>query len=698
MTTYLKDTFGSALVRSLWNQELIPFVGVFVVYLASAKIGHYFFFSIESSPAVIWPVGGVALAAILIGGYRMWVPIALAQLVSAFTSPATPTLMLIAASTIGNVVQPLIGAYFLKTYGFTGKMDRIRDALLLICAAFAVTMILPTLTSLTQYFAGTLTQSLYFVWSRAWAGGILSVIIFTPFITTWFPLRPVVFTRKDVEILAAFGLLFVFNFGLFWTTLSLQGFGLFLFYGLLITLFWIAMRMEPRTMAFALMLTLFIGVAGAYFFEHPDRTVSERLLSTQLFVELIAAIFFIFSSAAAERRNTLHMLRNNMTELNRSIKELDRADKAKNEFIAILAHELRNPLAPIMNTLEILKMKNTDSESATLIAGAEQQAYVMRRLLDDLLDVSRVAQKKFKLQVETIKLSVAVRHVVESIRAFLESSGHTLEVKLPDSEVLIRADLVRFEQILMNLMNNAVKYTPRGGLIRLHAHIEKDFLVVTVSDTGIGISKTDLEHIFLPFRQIDSASSRAGTGLGIGLSLTKRLVEMHGGTVEAQSDGMKKGSRFIIRMPLPPPGVLAGEAGGRIKKNYKLESIMKILIVDDNQAAAQSLGTLLNLKGHTTRIVFTGTEALEAASLFEPDVILLDIGLPDFDGYEVSRRLKSNQAASQTFHLIALTGYGQHEDKLKAKEAGFDYHLTKPIRITELESIFAQIESPASPA
>lgn len=689
MPTALRNT-AFLVVRTLREQQLLPFVIVFVALLATIKLAQYIFFTLETSPAVVLAPAGIALAAVLLGGYRMWMPIALAQAIATFTSPSNPPFLLATAVMIGQTVQPLIGAYLLKQFGFEGNFRHIRDALLLIGAALFVTMIAPTISISIQWLLGTLSDNWFLVWSRAWGGGILSVLVFTPLITTWFPLNNTILTRKEaIETAISFGSLVLISIALYWLPLGQWGLSLPAIYIFLAALFWIALRYEPRIMSASLFTTTVFGVLGAIIARPtPTRSLAEQLFSVEMFIVLMGVIFMVFAAVAEERRQAIRRLEEHMNELAHSLEKMGTADKAKNEFIAILAHELRNPLAPVMSTLEILKIKDQDPESARLIDSAEQQMHSMRRLLDDLLDVARVAQQKFKLQKQDVLLHDALRHTIETTESFIKSRGQTLEVSMPTQQVSFFADPVRFEQIVVNLLNNAAKYTPRGGHIMLSGWVEDSTLIVRVEDDGIGIPAERLEEIFEPFRQVSSAP-RVGTGLGIGLSLTKRLVEMHHGVIEAASMGPGKGSTFTVRLPLtsfspvPTPYVDAVQLQNSNTK-------YKILVVDDNEPAAEGLKRLLEHKGHEVRVAYSGNGALETFPSFMPDVVLLDIGLPDINGYEVADYIRKNLPNSKPM-LIALTGYGQDEDKAMARSVGFDYHLTKPVSLKELENLLYRL-------
>lgn len=369
--------------------------------------------------------------------------------------------------------------------------------------------------------------------------------------------------------------------------------------------------------------------------------------------------------------------------------QLALADKRKDEFLATLAHELRNPLAPMRNVLEIMRVKETDDPfvrwSREII---ERHVSQMTHLVDDLMESSRISQGRLHLRTQVIDVCELIQHAVETSQALMCEFDHTLIIDKPSQGITIRADSTRIVQIISNLLTNAAKYTPPGGTITLSAIEENDELVLSVRDTGIGIPADQLSHIFTMFSQLTPALERAQGGLGIGLSLVRGLVELHNGTITAKSDGDGMGSEFVVRLPVckePPDHVdhclIQPHCTGIVHSK-------RILVVDDNVDAAKSLALLLDLNGHTTMSVFDGMAGLNALRAFSPEVILLDIGLPDINGYEVARRIR-REKGTRDIMLIAATGWGQEKDKFAARDAGFDCHLTKPINIEELERCIA---------
>jgi PAS domain S-box-containing protein len=367
--------------------------------------------------------------------------------------------------------------------------------------------------------------------------------------------------------------------------------------------------------------------------------------------------------------------------------EMSEADRRKNEFLAMLAHELRNPLAPIRNALQIMRL--TGGKGAAVTSASEmmeRQVSQMVRLVDDLLDVSRISRGKIELRRGRIELASAVNHAVEAIRSLAQSMEHDLIVTLPPQPMYLNADPTRLAQVVGNLLNNACKFTDKGGRISLTVEREDQQAVIRVWDNGIGIAAEQLPLIFNMFMQIDTSLERSVSGLGIGLMLVKNLVEMHDGTVEVYSAGVGHGSEFVVRLPimletpspLPPEPVVNETTTAR-----------RILIVDDNRDAAASLAMLLKITGNETHTANDGLEAVEAVATFRPEIVLLDIGLPKLNGYEACRRIRE-QPWGKNIVIVALTGWGQEEDREKSKNAGFDGHMVKPIDFAALRKLLAE--------
>jgi signal transduction histidine kinase len=374
-----------------------------------------------------------------------------------------------------------------------------------------------------------------------------------------------------------------------------------------------------------------------------------------------------------------------ITERKQTVDALRESDRRKSEFLAILSHELRNPLAPLRNGLQILRLTRHDGTSDQALSMMERQVEQLVHLIDDLLDLSRIAKGKIHLRGGRIELAAAVHDAVETSRPLIEERGHQITVRLPPKPVYVHGDRDRLAQTFSNLLNNSAKYTGPGGHIWLTVEQHGSDAVISVKDDGVGIPEDKLGAIFEMFTQVDQKLERSPGGLGIGLNLVRGLVEMHGGTVEARSGGPGEGSEFIVRLPvLLSPTV--NTPGVTDDGDTNPCTAHRILVVDDNRDGANSLALLLQAMGHDTRTAHDGLEAVEAATTFRPEVMLLDIGLPRLNGYEVARRIRAQPWGAHMV-LIAQTGWGQEEDHRRSKEAGFNFHLVKPVDPADLEKL-----------
>ncbi|HZZ12730.1 MAG TPA: PAS domain S-box protein [Paraburkholderia sp.] len=374
-------------------------------------------------------------------------------------------------------------------------------------------------------------------------------------------------------------------------------------------------------------------------------------------------------------------------QLQRLNLELSKADRRKDEFLATLAHELRNPLAPMRNVLEILRMKEfADPQLNWSRDVFDRQLQHMTHLVDDLLEVSRITQGKLELRKQRLELARAMQSATEAARPTVLASSHHLSVTLPPTPLYLDADPTRLSQMILNLLNNAAKYTPPGGDIVLAAERDGQEAVIAVRDSGIGIAREHLVSVFEMFSQHAPALDRSQGGLGIGLALVRGLAELHGGTVEAFSDGLGKGSQFVIRLPLTESPAAAVQS---TQPEPALTAGLRVAVVDDNADAADSLAMVLELEGHDVRTAADGVAGLALVGEFAPQVVILDIGLPLMNGYEVARRIRENHP-DRAILLIAVTGWGQQQDKQTAGAAGFDYHFTKPVDPRELQRVLSR--------
>ncbi len=391
-------------------------------------------------------------------------------------------------------------------------------------------------------------------------------------------------------------------------------------------------------------------------------------------------------------------LQSEVSERARAEQALKEADRHKDEFLAMLAHELRNPLAPIRNAVHLMRMKPLQDPQLCLSRDIiERQLSQLTRLVDDLLDVSRITRGKITLTRERRTLGELIDRAVETVEPAILARNHVLTVEVPDKALVIYGDALRLTQAIGNVLGNAAKYTDCGGRITLRAVRRKCDVEISVRDTGIGIAPEVLPRIFDLFTQLGQQTERSQSGLGIGLALVRRLVEMHGGTVTAHSTGPGCGSEFVIRLPLSIErnAVNAGESP-RSAEDTSVSVGRRILVADDNADALESLAALLTLNGHEVYRAQDGQLALQAAERCLPEVALLDIGMPRLDGYEVARRIRSH-SWGQGMLLVALTGWGQEADRVRSQAAGFDSHLTKPVDHNRLAQLLAEARSPGAP-
>jgi CheY-like chemotaxis protein/nitrogen-specific signal transduction histidine kinase len=365
---------------------------------------------------------------------------------------------------------------------------------------------------------------------------------------------------------------------------------------------------------------------------------------------------------------------------------LRQADRRKDEFLATLSHELRNPLAPIRNALELLRRAGPDVTLRDRALGiAERQVQQLVRLTDDLLDVSRITRNKIELRCDRIDLRTVISSALETTAPLSNAAGHVLTVDLPQAPLWVYADLTRLAQAFANILNNAVKFSDRGGHITVSAAADASEAIVTLTDTGIGIDSGQLPSIFDMFVQIEQGPNRPRTGLGIGLALAKRLVELHEGHIDAYSDGPGAGTTFVVRLPM----VAAAAEQKSMANLARPETACRVLVADDIPDAAEMMRLMIECMGHEVRVAADGVQAVEIAQEFHPQIALLDIGMPRMDGYEAARQIRA--ALGGRVFLVALTGWGQEEDQRRAHAAGFDRHLTKPAEPAVMESLIASV-------
>ena len=430
---------------------------------------------------------------------------------------------------------------------------------------------------------------------------------------------------------------------------------------------------------------------------HPAEVRVRRKDGTLRYFEVSAARWQdgtrVFITAilrdATDRRDAEIALRNSERESRANAEALNAMDRRKDEFLATLAHELRNPLAPLRYGLQLLKPAKGDGGLTDRTwQMMDVQLGQMMRLIDDLLDVSRITNDRIALHKELTSLDKVMRQAIATSAPIIESQQHSLTIDIPDREIALDADVVRLTQVFANLLNNAAKYTPRGGDIQIKVEQRDDSVDVRVIDNGIGIPQEMLPRVFDMFMQVDSSLERTQGGLGVGLSLVKRLVQMHGGTVEAHSKGAGTGSEFVVRLPTVRRPASVDAPRARTIDAVPESIRRRILVVDDNQDSATSLAMILGMKGHDTKTASDGLEAIEVADAFLPQLVLLDIGMPKLNGYETARLMRKKEWGQQAV-LVALTGWGQDTDRARSSDAGFDAHLTKPVDFAAIQRLLA---------
>ena len=667
---------SARLKNIIWHpfiQHIPRFVLAFLIILLSAKFGQYIFFEYKTSPAILWPPTGIGVAIMWLYGYRFSVPIFLGLLVASLTGPTAHYFPGVITTPLSQVVGQLIGVFLLKHFKFEGGFVNIRTVLVFFVSIILLALFSPAVSTTISYFTGSLSSSYVQSFGRLWAGYVFSCLILTPFIIAWAIPEPNNHKNSFIESVFIGALLTIATYLLFWLRIPPQYelgiFGLFF-----LAVVWICLRFPSRIVTLSVVYVTIFGILGLFLSPNPERTLSQQVFATELLFFIVVPIMYAYSALVKEREQ-------NLQKLELAFAKIEQENANKSNFIAVLAHELRNPLAPIKTTLEIMKLQKVQPEIDQLVTSAHNQVHVMQRLLDDLLDVTRVTLGKFHLKPETVHLIPLLHTVVNATKPVVYEHGHTLVLEANESdEILIYVDSVRFEQVLVNVINNAAKFTESGGKIKVSYIIDGSCLELRIQDNGKGIAEDNLDSVFKSFWQIKDAQYHTTSGIGVGLALARQIVELHQGSIRAESKGIGHGSTFIISIPcITAPS----ETIENKKEELTVTQPYKLLVVDDNKPAADALSQLLTLKGHMTCTAYSGKEALEARGVYQPDIVLLDIGLPDMSGHEVARKMRAEGFVGG---LVAITGYGQEDDKQKAVEAGFDFHFTKPVSFNNLEA------------
>jgi signal transduction histidine kinase/CheY-like chemotaxis protein len=654
-----------------------------ILYFAAVKLGLEMA-GVAKQVSVVWPATGVALALLVLRGPRLWPAIFLGAFAASVLND-TP----IAASAgiaVGSTLEALLGAALLQRVGFEPALRRLHDvASLFVLAAGLSTIVGATVAVASLCLDGVAPWGAFnSLWSTWWIGDAIGDLVAAPFIFVWVDQarREWRFDRLTEALVLVLSML-ALSLAVFMGHGSSGPYPVH--YLVFPAVIWAALRLGQHATATLVFGAMSVSVVATVAGRGPfvKSTIDASLLEVTLFMAVLAITGLVLGAATAERnrserRRSADYARLRLSEerLARQAEELAAADRRKDEFLAVLGHELRNPLAPLQNGLEMLTLAGTDPAVLALThALMERQLRHLVRLVDDLLDVARIRSGKIVLELEHVELSTIIASAVELARPMIDARRHKLEVSLPDEAVWVQADRTRLPQLLANLLNNAAKYTAEGGHITLAAAAPDDSVVIRVRDTGIGMTQEALASVFELFAQAAGAAHAVQGGLGVGLSLARSIAELHGGTLTAHSQGPGQGSEFVLRLP-------AAASPGVPQEPVDRENITaprrRILVVDDNVDAAESLAMMLAYSGHDVRVAHGGREALGTAREFSPDVMILDLGMPDMDGYAVARAVRGDPSLART-RLIALSGYGQREDRRRTAEAGFDEHLVKPV-------------------
>lgn len=628
------------------------------------------------------PASAIALAALYFGGRHLWPVVYISALTSQFFT-GSPLIAILLLPLI-EAIRAIAGSWLLHKTHIDPLFRRYRDTFYFIFTIIGISAISSVLIMIVRLLHGE-TDILVPGW-YAYVATLFCLLILTPFLLRWFT-KPR-FSRTPVEILetvAVFAILIVIDYTLFIRGVDILA-SIPLIYFILVPLFWIALKLRPRFITLALVITSIFAVAGVLLHVHPDSLIAG-LYQIEILIIVLATIFFIVTSLEEDRRVNTNIMHSQMAALRNAVAKESSESKAKNDFIAILSHELRNPLAPILSSIDLLKLKSSrDTEDMELLDMMEDRMETIRRLLDDLLDISRISEGKVMLKKDVVELTSVIKHAVVSTEHHRKELHQRLTTKLPQKPLSIVGDAVRLEQVFSNLLTNASKFSSSGDTIALSMREHDGIAEIEVVDRGIGIDPGELEAIFLPFRQIQDAE-RSKKGLGIGLTLVRNFVEMHSGTIQAYSDGRSRGSRFVVRLPLvvtaENKNVNGSKVGNPLQKG-KTKTNPLILIVDDNDAAAGGIGRLLEFQGYRVAYAYDGNQGTTKARSLSPDAVFLDIGLPDQDGWRVAKTLRAQGFQGR---LIALTGYGIEHKKMVDQEVRFDYYLVKPVGLADLQRV-----------
>jgi signal transduction histidine kinase/CheY-like chemotaxis protein len=654
---------------------------LFVGYFAAAKVG-LSFASIHPSATAIWPPTGIAIAAFLLLGPRVWPAILAAAFLANVTTAGSA--LTATAIAVGNVLEGLVAAYLVERFAHGRHVfDRAPDIFrFVLLAAMLSTTVSATIGVTTLALGGYAPWSEYGpIWLTWWLGDVAGALLITPLLLTWTQSTVVSWTRRQwlegmmllvvliASAAAVFGILFpaTRDYPLAFVCIP--------------PLVWTAFRFGQRETAMAILVVLWIATWGTLRETGPFSTPPPfaRLLVLQAFMGTMAAMAMSIAALVAEQKRTL-------ANAQRARDSAESANRAKDDFLAMLGHELRNPLSAITTAVYVLdKTASLDAKAARvrdIIAGQVAQ---LARLVDDLLDVTRITAGKITLRLKRVDLSLLVSNTLDALQSTGLTAGYGITFR--GSPTWVNVDEARVQQMVNNLISNAIKYTPSGGAVRVTVTPEDGSAVLRVEDTGIGISADLLPRVFDLFTQGDRALDRAQGGLGLGLTIVKRLAELHGGSVEAESAGAGRGTAFTVRLP----AVTRPDVRERVSRPAAPTRRRRVLLAEDQAEVREMLCVALRSAGHDVFDAADGPGAVAEAARCGPEVAIIDIGLPGYDGYEVARKVRRGDGGD-AMYLIALTGYGQPEDKQRAEDAGFDLHIVKPVDPGYLNALVANAD------
>lgn len=668
----MADSLPIPYSRQEWQRAIFLFLACFVTEWLSL---HFF-----PAASLIHPAAGIAVAGLFFAGPRLWPAVFAGFLFATVASGAALPAEYILP--IALTLEAGAAAYLLYQAQIDPIFRRYRDTFYVTTGIVLAALIPPTILFLahgTGYGTGN--------WFYDYVASTFSMIVVTPFLLRW--MAKIKFRRpmsEAVETIGIFGVLLIINTALFMYGIT-EVYGISLVYLLIFPFFWIAIRLRPRfvtlgvliTSAFLIQSVLLSSPAGALVYD---------LYEAELFLIVLAIAFYIVMSLEEDRRLHTNIMRSQLAMLENAVSRISGESQAKNDFIAILAHELRNPLAPVVSSIELMKLKpNRDHDEAESLEVMDTSMQTVRRLLDDLLDISRISEGKVSIKREVLDVGHIIRRAVVSTGHHYKERHQTLAFSGSKVPLHVEGDPVRLEQVFSNLLTNASKYSPSGTTVTLTARAIDNLAEITFKDQGIGIPPDALNTIFLPFHQLE-AGKQSKKGLGIGLALVHSFVNMHGGSVIAASTGDGQGSTFVVRLPLVDE---KPASSGKPRSRTDLPTGRtgpSVLVVDDNDAAAAGVGRLLEMQGCSLSYAYSGGQALEHMNEATPEVILLDIGLQDQDGYTVAKKLRTRGYGGL---LIALTGYSTPDARQKGQAAGFDHYLVKPVSMAELRKVIPRI-------